>query len=431
MTSGRRRGFTLIELLVVISIIGILVGLLLPAINSAREAGRRVKCQSNMRNIVLALLNYNTTKNVFPAAGTFGEDPTVTTFPADPTTGAVASWMPNGTGTIGVPMYSWVQPILPYLDNQDMFDQWSIFNATGIPVPYFDNGTIATNLTIGQASNIKISETAIGVLICPDDNTVQTGSGNLSYAVNGGFTLYHPLAIGWVGSPVDGVGTVSGYNTWSVVGTPVAGGAINIFQSTAAITQKTGVMFIESTYPQGITTRIPWNVHSTLANVTDGSSSTLLISENTLTGVSSGNANSVNQPSNWATPMSSFSMFIGSTNICGTPTATTGVNCTSNNKLLPLQAVGDIDGPGWAFTNKIGTYSNINGGLSLTTEGGYPFTNANHPGGSNMGFCDGAVRFITSTIDGTVYSKIITPAGQKLPVYAKQLPVSQDAFAPN
>ena len=45
-----------------------------------------------------------------------------------------------------------------------------------------------------------------------------------------------------------------------------------------------------------------------------------------------------------------------------------------------------------------------------------------------MGFCDGAVRFISNTIDGTVYSKIITPAGSKLPVYLKQMPVEQDAF---
>ena len=47
-----------------------------------------------------------------------------------------------------------------------------------------------------------------------------------------------------------------------------------------------------------------------------------------------------------------------------------------------------------------------------------------------MGFCDGAVRFITSTIDGTVYSKMITPAGSRLPFTAKQMPLSnQDAFA--
>ena len=48
-----------------------------------------------------------------------------------------------------------------------------------------------------------------------------------------------------------------------------------------------------------------------------------------------------------------------------------------------------------------------------------------------MGFCDGGVRFISNTIDGTVYSKIITPAGSKLPLYCKQMPVEQDAFAAN
>ena len=72
----RRRGFTLIELLVVISIIGILVGLLLPAVNSAREAGRRTQCQNNMRNIALGILDYVNSKNVFPPSGGFAEDAT-------------------------------------------------------------------------------------------------------------------------------------------------------------------------------------------------------------------------------------------------------------------------------------------------------------------------------------------------------------------
>src|SRR5262249_52746180 len=148
MTSRHRRGFTLIELLVVISIIGILVGLLLPAVNSAREAGRRTQCQNNMRNISLGIISYVNQQNVFPPAAVFCADQQALTqltsgTPPDPTKSVIPTYFLNPSPKPrGNPMYSWVVPILPYLDNQELYNQWTFFytppNGATSAANYFD-----------------------------------------------------------------------------------------------------------------------------------------------------------------------------------------------------------------------------------------------------------------------------------------------------
>lgn len=108
--SRSRPGFTLVELLVVIAIIGILVGLLLPAVQAAREAARRMSCQNNLKQVGLALHNYESTYSALPAA-LWGASRMPS--PGLPTGG------PSGEDDDG---FGWMVSILPYLEQQNVYD---------------------------------------------------------------------------------------------------------------------------------------------------------------------------------------------------------------------------------------------------------------------------------------------------------------------
>jgi len=108
-SAGRRPAFTLVELLVVIAIIGILIALLLPAVQAAREAARRMQCTNNLKQIGLALHNYHDTFKCFPPGAIAVENPAT---PADAKTNRA--------------MWGFLTFVLPYMEQKPLHDQLRI-----------------------------------------------------------------------------------------------------------------------------------------------------------------------------------------------------------------------------------------------------------------------------------------------------------------
>jgi prepilin-type N-terminal cleavage/methylation domain-containing protein len=144
-----RLGFTLVELLVVIAIIGILVALLLPAIQSAREASRRSACGNNLKQLGVALHNYENTYKALPIH--YGQGGNAAGTPYNNTNGG----------------RSWFVAILPYIEQQALYDQIT-------PGPLTD------------PANTTVAATKLPALLCPSDG--QNLGGRMGGRANVGAT---------------------------------------------------------------------------------------------------------------------------------------------------------------------------------------------------------------------------------------------------
>jgi prepilin-type N-terminal cleavage/methylation domain-containing protein/prepilin-type processing-associated H-X9-DG protein len=370
-----RRGFTLIELLVVIAIIAVLIALLLPAVQSAREAARRAQCTNNLKQIGLALHNYESSFTSFPLGGV-----SINSF---------ATWSTN------VNNFSWRALVLPFMEGS------TVANALNFDISM--SGDSSLNPGAGWTAWVTVNNS----WLCPsdpDNNNGKRPSGsadanNGQYALGnspidpttGKFVTVVPVT-NYAGSFGDNyaIFPLSGANPWETP-CPVTG-IIPVrigwegFWGTSFDCANDGPP--SGTIPLGGKLRGIFDYRTAqftkISDVTDGTSGTVLVGEmlpqqaadNNFYMFNGGTAGTT-IPLNWDTS--------------GTPQTMTGCTASFGTTVWKCR---------FSYANK-----------------GFK---SKHPGGANLLFCDGSVRYIKSSINRQIYAAIGSKSGSEV--------VSSDQF---
>jgi len=355
-----RRGFTLIELLVVIAIIGVLIALLLPAVQSAREAARRSQCVNNLKQIGIAMHNYHSTHGTFPLG---------------------ASYNASGYG-YNVSWGTWDAQgmMLGYLEQTPLYNAGNFNWALGMSAAWNVNRTVSSAI--------------LSVFICPSDgispipinkssfsNWQWTGETNNYFESFGTSTSYGP--------GIDTTGVFNqGYISYGVQ-------AINDGTSNT-------IAFGEGLVGDNTIEQVKWRDGPTLSNpsavcqggwcgVYDVSKyyTQVLADLNTCavgfaTQQSSGSGAYNQKGFRWSQSDGGFGVF----NTIVPP----------NSTQFPF---------GWCALARNPPNSNA-------SDGQYLNATSNHPGGCNFLFCDGSVRFLKSSIDVRTYWALGTRANSEI-----------------
>jgi len=329
--SSRREGFTLIELLVVIAIIAVLIALLLPAVQAAREAARRAQCINNLKQLGLAMANYESANGSFPLGsfhGTGGGDP---------------GWSPcNGRHE-----FSFFIALLPFFEQAPLYNAWN------------------SNIHYSFSPNTTVWGTVVNSLVCPSDPSAYSMSGdttsnppnagNLCNEAGGSCpnaVIFHSSYRGSAGTAFYIGRYTEPFNTGSC-------GANGTAKYADAAGQADGML--------------QFNLVVKISGITDGTSNTFWGGEA---------AYGITQKYNSISGATDWTWWTSGNN--GDTLATA---------LFPPNAYNKVN-DGYANTGLYGA------NVSIVYLG---FTSL-HPGGVNMGFVDGSVRFIKDTISTAAYN---------------------------
>jgi prepilin-type N-terminal cleavage/methylation domain-containing protein/prepilin-type processing-associated H-X9-DG protein len=351
----RRRGFTLVELLVVIAIIGILIALLLPAVQSAREAGRRISCVNNLKQIGLGLHTFEQTYGRFPPGGAVDQRPFGNN-----------SFGPNGWGS------SWMIYILPGIEQKALYNQFVFDGTSGWPG---DSGNPTYRILAGLS---------IPTYLCPSSRLPRSG------AEWGPYGTDKPTApaASYVG--VSGIRGGSGF----VI--------IPGFTETRSNNGDSGwVSAGGALFP---------NSQVTMIKITDGLSHTLAVSEQSDFLLSTGG------PVPWS---SSFEIGLGIGAHCENPPPnyTVGDLDGQDNRAFNMTTIQyqvndkTNNGLGWlagAEDSTTGTFAGDPGSTGVGEDGTNIPLNSPHPSGANGLLCDGSVHFLSDAMTLDVLGRLAT-----------------------